>query len=109
MLPPLRRTGELDMAGFVPSTDAKVGDAVAALNRSFDEARQIAGTLSDEAWGKPARLMAGTKVEWETTLGQMVWGFLLDLIHHRGQLSVYIRPMGGKVPPIYGPSADANG
>lgn len=27
-------------------------------------------------------------------------------IHHRGQLSVYLRPMGAKVPSIYGPSAD---
>jgi uncharacterized damage-inducible protein DinB len=27
-------------------------------------------------------------------------------IHHRGQLSTYLRPMGGKVPSIYGPSAD---
>ena len=29
-------------------------------------------------------------------------------VHHRGQLSSYIRPMGGKVPSIYGPSADEN-
>ena len=28
-------------------------------------------------------------------------------IHHRGQLSVYLRPMGGKVPSIYGESCDA--
>jgi uncharacterized damage-inducible protein DinB len=34
------------------------------------------------------------------------WGFLLDLIHHRGQLSTYLRPMGSTVPAIYGPSAD---
>ena len=34
------------------------------------------------------------------------WGFLLDIIHHRGQLSTYLRPMGSKVPQIYGPSAD---
>ena len=27
-------------------------------------------------------------------------------VHHRGQLSTYLRPMGGKVPAIYGPSAD---
>jgi len=27
-------------------------------------------------------------------------------IHHRGQLSAYLRPMGGKVPGIYGPSGD---
>jgi uncharacterized damage-inducible protein DinB len=29
-----------------------------------------------------------------------------DQIHHRGQLSVYLRMAGGKVPAIYGPSAD---
>ena len=27
-------------------------------------------------------------------------------VHHRGQLSTYLRPMGGNVPGIYGPSAD---
>lgn len=29
--------------------------------------------------------------------------------HHRGQLSAYLRPMGSKVPSIYGPSADSDG
>jgi uncharacterized damage-inducible protein DinB len=28
-------------------------------------------------------------------------------VHHRGQLSAYLRPMGAKVPGIYGPSGDA--
>jgi uncharacterized damage-inducible protein DinB len=27
-------------------------------------------------------------------------------VHHRGELAVYLRPMGSKVPSIYGPSAD---
>jgi len=31
---------------------------------------------------------------------------LLDQIHHRGQLSIYMRIAGAKVPSIYGPSAD---
>ncbi|HEY3744524.1 MAG TPA: DinB family protein [Bryobacteraceae bacterium] len=31
---------------------------------------------------------------------------LMHAIHHRGQLSAYLRPMGGKVPSIYGPSGD---
>lgn len=34
---------------------------------------------------------------------------MLDMIHHRGQVSVYIRLAGGKVPSIYGPSADDKG
>jgi uncharacterized damage-inducible protein DinB len=34
--------------------------------------------------------------------------FLLKhTIHHRGQLSMYLRPMGAKVPSIYGESYDA--
>ena len=36
----------------------------------------------------------------------LAWGVLFDLIHHRGQLSTYLRPMGSTVPAIYGPSAD---
>ena len=34
------------------------------------------------------------------------WGFLFDIVHHRGQISTYLRPMGSTVPQIYGPSAD---
>jgi uncharacterized damage-inducible protein DinB len=30
-------------------------------------------------------------------------------IHHRGQLSTYLRPMGAKMPPLYGPSHDTGG
>jgi uncharacterized damage-inducible protein DinB len=32
---------------------------------------------------------------------------LRHTVHHRGQLSTYLRPMGSKVPPIYGPSGDS--
>jgi len=32
---------------------------------------------------------------------------LLHAVHHRGQLSTYLRPMGGKVPAIYGESYDS--
>jgi uncharacterized damage-inducible protein DinB len=36
----------------------------------------------------------------------MIWGFLFDIVHHRGQISTYLRPMGSTVPQIYGPSGD---
>lgn len=36
----------------------------------------------------------------------MAWSFLFDIVHHRGQISTYLRPMGAKVPQIYGPSHD---
>ena len=67
-------------------------------------------TVDDATWDKKAQMVAPDgSVVWEDTVGNMCWGFLFDAVHHRGQLSAYIRPMGGKVPSIYGPSADDPG
>jgi uncharacterized damage-inducible protein DinB len=37
---------------------------------------------------------------------RMAWSFLFDIVHHRGQITTYLRPMGSTVPQVYGPSAD---
>ncbi len=42
----------------------------------------------------------------EGTRSSALLGMLFDTIHHRGQLAAYLRAAGGKVPSIYGPSAD---
>jgi MFS family permease len=52
---------------------------------------------SNLAWVVNAYLIA---------FGGLLWLAFFDVVHHRGQLSTYVRPMGGKVPSIYGPSAD---
>ncbi|HVN75559.1 MAG TPA: DinB family protein [Thermoanaerobaculaceae bacterium] len=65
--------------------------------------------LDGRAWSRKAQLRMGGQVAWSAPLGQMLWGFYFDAIHHRGQLSAYIRPAGGKVPSIYGPSGDDPG
>jgi uncharacterized damage-inducible protein DinB len=108
MLTSLIREGELDMGRVAPGNYAGSADALAAFRKGFDDAARAAAAASDGDWEKPARLLMNGKSEWEATRSRMAWGFLLDLIHHRGQLSVYLRPMGGKVPAIYGPSADAS-
>lgn len=46
----------------------------------------------------------GTVGDWPKI--QFAWFVLSDQIHHRGQYTVYLRMAGGKVPSIYGPSAD---
>jgi len=51
----------------------------------------------------------GDKMMMEQPLGEFLWYLFFDALHHRGQLSTYIRPMGGKVPSIYGPSGDEPG
>ena len=42
----------------------------------------------------------------ERPAAPMAWSFLFDIIHHRGQITTYLRPMGSTVPQVYGPSAD---
>jgi len=42
----------------------------------------------------------------ERPAAPMAWSFLFDIVHHRGQITTYLRPMGSTVPQIYGPSAD---
>ena len=66
--------------------------------------------LDDSAWErKSTQFLIDGRVYVETTLGDMFWIGLFDAIHHRGQLTLYIRAMGGRVPSIYGPSADDPG
>jgi len=99
--------GEIDWKETPPP--AKLHDIA---DRYASAHQTVAGRLKhvdDAAWGKPVKFKMGGKVAWESPLGEMLWGFLFDAIHHRGQLSTYIRPMGGKVPSIYGPSGDDPG
>jgi hypothetical protein len=86
-----------------------VAESVAAYERHAEDFEKRLAAVDDAKWQTPAKFLADGKVVWETSLGDMLFGFLFDAIHHRGQLSSYLRPMGAKVPSIYGPSADDPG
>jgi uncharacterized damage-inducible protein DinB len=92
-----------------PSAPADVRDSVALFQKNAGAIEKRLEGLSDAAWEKKAQFLMDGKVAWEAPLGEMLFGFLCDAIHHRGQLSTYLRPMGAKVPSIYGPSADDPG
>jgi DinB family len=86
-----------------------VESAVEVMDQSFGALIERLGTIDEATWGSPASFFAGEHLVMEAPLGQMAFMMLLDSIHHRGQLSTYLRPMGSKVPAIYGPSADDEG
>ena len=94
---------------YVPKPAPSVSDAVAAYERNAAELEKRLDRIDDAAWEKNAKFLMNGAVVWEAPLGDMLYGFLFDAIHHRGQLSTYLRPMGAKVPAIYGPSADDPG
>lgn len=86
-----------------------VAQSIAAYEKNAADLETRLATMDDAKWESKASLKMDGKVAWETTLGDMLFGFLFDAVHHRGQLSSYLRPMGAKVPSIYGPSADDPG
>ena len=94
---------------YVETPAPGVSEAVAAYEKNAAALQAQVAKADDARWDGPARLKMDGKVVWETTVGDMLFGFLFDAIHHRGQLSSYLRPMGAKVPSIYGPSADDPG
>ena len=94
---------------YVARPAPTVPDSIAAYEKNAAELQTRVAKLDDAAGDRKARFLVDGKGAWETSLGDMLFGFLFDAIHHRGQLSSYLRPMSAKVPSIYGPSADDPG
>jgi uncharacterized damage-inducible protein DinB len=86
-----------------------VDDAVGLLDRSFATLLEKLAATTDDRWMRPGKFFAGEQLIAEAPCSQLAWMLILDAIHHRGQLSTHLRPMGSKVPAIYGPSADDQG
>jgi uncharacterized damage-inducible protein DinB len=87
-------------------TPASVKEIVDTYDRHHEQVTKKLEALSTAQWERHVPFMFGGQEVMKETGYENAWGFLLDIIHHRGQLSTYLRPMGAKVPSIYGPSAD---
>jgi uncharacterized damage-inducible protein DinB len=71
-----------------------------------NELTERVSKMDEASWNRTAQFYVNGKVVSEQPVSRFLWFILFDAIHHRGQLSAYLRPMGGTVPAIYGPSAD---
>jgi len=91
--------------GSPPSTPARVSEIAAALEQAH---QKVAGAFKDLDEAKldgSVQFFVAPKTLGDYPTMDFLWYLLFDHIHHRGQLSVYLR-MVGKVPAIYGPSGD---
>jgi uncharacterized damage-inducible protein DinB len=77
------------------------------FERWSNELTDHVARMDEASWNRVAQFYVNGKVVSEQPVGQFLWFILFDAIHHRGQLSAYLRPMGCTVPAIYGPSADS--
>lgn len=102
----------LDEVDIDPATyKAFSASSVEELLQSFDAdvavCKQLLESADDEAFARPWKLKLQGRLMFERQRGEVVRDFLLShLIHHRGQLSVYLRLLDVPVPATYGPSAD---
>src|SRR5437588_7943244 len=94
---------------WAPAEAPTAGEAVKAFHANYKALDDRVQALADQQWARPSKFYVGGKLLMEPPLGGFLWYLFFDAIHHRGQLTTYIRPMGGKVPSIYGPSGDDPG
>jgi uncharacterized damage-inducible protein DinB len=84
------------------SWDAVLG----AVEQSHHKFGDLIRATPDEKLFESVKFFTGPKTLSDVSRLDFLWFLLCDEIHHRGQFSVYLRMAGGKVPSIYGPSAD---
>jgi uncharacterized damage-inducible protein DinB len=103
---------ELDIApangqGRKPELSATTRELVARFDRAVASARAALSRTDDGDLQTPWRLLAGGHLVSERPRHLVLrHGVMNHWVHHRGQLTVYLRLNDAKVPSIYGPTAD---
>jgi len=86
-----------------PAAPAALQEIVSGCETYYQQACELIARLTEEQLRVKIDLPGGKHIP----AAALLWsGVLFHQIHHRGQLSIYIRLMGGRVPSIYGPSGD---
>ena len=100
------RTTELDLGSFrgytLESTTALLDD----FDKNVREAREALASAKDADFGVPWSLRHGARVFYTQPRAAILRQNVNHLIHHRGQLTVYLRLLDVPIPSIYGPTAD---
>lgn len=84
-----------------PPMPPSMKDVLAEYEKQSATLPQRWQALPQEKWDGEIEFFGSKR-----SASRMAWSFLFDIVHHRGQITTYLRPMGSTVPQIYGPSAD---
>lgn len=105
------KSEELQFEGMDPQPEL---DSVEAILAAFDErvaaARRDFADADATSWATMWTAKMGENVAFAMPRASVVRTFIMNhIIHHRGQLTVYLRLLDEPVPGVYGPSADDDG
>jgi len=96
----------LDLAGGAKYSYEKTETLLDDFDRNVEEARAAIAGSTDADFDKPWSLKMGDKVLMTLPRGVTTRQHINHLVHHRGQMSVYLRLLDIPVPSLYGPTAD---
>jgi uncharacterized damage-inducible protein DinB len=94
--------GQFDMSGGEPPVPPKISDILGWYETNYKDRVAKLKALPAEFLTQTIKAFGVFELPAVMYLNFM----LMHMAHHRGQLSSYLRPMGSKVPSIYGGSAD---
>ena len=97
---------ELNLVGASPYSYEKTEDLLALFDKNVSEARAAIAAGKDEDYKVDWSLKFADRVIFTQPRREVVRNHINHLIHHRGQLTVYLRLIDVPLPSIYGPTAD---
>ena len=89
-----------------PAPPSTLQEIITIYERNHNENVIKVNKMTEQDMNKPIQFMSGPNKMADMRTADVLWTGIMDTVHHRGQFSVYLRMAGGKVPSIYGPSAD---
>ena len=98
--------GHIDFTRPRPPVPDNFAEIIAAFEKTCRETADKVARSSDDDLGRAIQFPVGPGKMGDMRRMDVLWASLMDQVHHRGQLSVYLRMVGAKVPSIYGPSGD---
>ena len=81
-------------------------ELVAGLEKAVAQAKDALQKTNDDFLNTRWKLLSGGTVVMELPRHIVIRDTFSHSAHHRGQMTVYLRMLGAKVPAVYGPSAD---
>jgi len=99
----------IDFATYEQFQAKTTDELVTHFDESMKNASKALAGITEEVLNKDFILRRGDEILMTSPVGEMISSTINHLVHHRGQLTVYLRLNDKKVPSIYGPSADAGG
>lgn len=101
--------GEVDFATYPQAKATTPEELVAHFDKSAEEAKRSLEQVSDDRLKETFYLRNDGQELMKAPIDETIMSSINHMVHHRGQLTVYMRLLDIAVPSIYGPSADSKG